>query len=89
LNNIQTGNISEEQKTQIGGLTILLKGIERQDDFYSEEIKRKGLRLASIMNRQDFIGSFASLYDYEILNEDSDVCRECIESFTSDWNNQN
>ena len=41
------------------------------------------------MNRQDFIGSFASLYDYEILNEDSDVCRECIESFTSDWNNQN
>jgi len=41
------------------------------------------------MNRQDFIGSFASLYDYEILNEDSDVCHECIESFTSDWNNQN
>ena len=88
LNRVQGGNISEEQKTQIGELIVLLKEIEMPEDFYNEEIKKKGLSLASNMNRQDFIGTFASLYDYEILNEGSDVCDECIESFTNDWNNQ-
>lgn len=79
------GEVTPEQKRIIEEILEELEMVEKADDFLSDKMRKLGRRLAQRMTMEDFIGTFATLYDYKIRNEVGDVCQEYIDSLEDEF----
>lgn len=85
LNQTLEGELKEVQKKLVKDLIFELRKVSSYENLYNENIKNIGLKLAENFTFEDFVGSFSTLNNYSVSNNNFGFCEVCFASFSDDW----